>query len=334
MRSRPGMYIGGVNRWGLMNLLDEVVTSLVEWSDTCPERVWCKLAADGAHSVELRGGAIGPVEPEDLETDVGDFGINNPVDSMKVVSAFSNPLHAEVVRDGRQWTRTFAAGLPAGPLEVKATAAPSHLRIHYQPDRTLFPAEMRVEYLQVCGRAQEWAVFHPHVRFTIEQEDDGQRRDFHYPAGLLSLAQEVAHQWWERPWAGGASNVWRCAMKEGNEAAEAVFVHRPCGPATVHAFVNGARTSEEGSHTEGLRSGVAAVAASWDDADPETNPFYCADRRDPLANVTVLLAVQLDEPEWRYSTRDVLYHDRARDLVHRMILATLPNEIRRAAGGT
>jgi DNA gyrase subunit B len=325
------MYIGGASPKGLLCLLGDIITDLLARPGIRPERVWCRLGRDGTYTVALCGGAIGPVDPEEFETDADDLAPNDPRYSLKVVSAFSDPLDAEVMRDGRRWGRRYAAGLPAGPLEAGPTDAPSSLHIRYRPDPAIFPVGTKLEYPALCGRAREWAAFHPHVRFTVEQEDDGQRRDYHYPAGLLSLAQEIEHQWWQWPWRGGASNVWRCQMTEGSEAAEAVFVHRPCGPAVIYSFVNGLRTSPEGSHVDGLRNNVAAVAANFGDDDP-ANPFAFDDRRDPLANLTVLLAVRLDNPQYLGSTKDVLGGDRPRDLIHRMIRTTLPGEIHRATG--
>ena len=151
----------------------------------------------------------------------------------------SDPLEAELVRDGRRWSRSFAAGVPAAPLRVAATTAPPLVRIRYRPDPTLFKSPMRTEFLPVCGRTRDLAAFHPHVRFTIENEEDGQRRDYHYPAGLLSLAQELEYQWWNGFGGDAAPRVWRCQMIDGSESAEAVFVRRPCGPPAIHSFVNG-----------------------------------------------------------------------------------------------
>ena len=326
MRGRPGMYIGGLNPRGLLRILDDVVTELLALPDTRPERVWCGLGADGTCTVELSGGPVGAVEAEDFETDAGDNPADERLFSLKIASAFGDPLTAEVVRDGRRWVRTFVAGLPAGPLEVISTTAPANLRIRYQPDPALFSSGMGGGYLTVCGRAREWAVFHPHVRFTVGHEGDGQRRDYHYPAGLLSLAQELEHQWWQWQWMNSVSNVWHCTMKQGTESAEVVFVHRPCGPGVVHAFVNGYRILGGGSHVEGLRGGVAAVAERFTGEDGISNPLAFGEGRDPLEGLTVLLAVRLDEPRWRYSTKDVLDHDGARELVRRTIIEMLPGE--------
>jgi hypothetical protein len=43
--------------------------------------------------------------------------------------------------------------------------------------------------------------------------------------------------------------------------------------------------------------------------------------------MTVLLALDLDDPEWVYSTRDCLGGERPRKLVYRMITEQLPAQI-------
>ena len=274
------------------------------------------------------------VEPEDFVADYVDYDPNTRLFSLAVACGFSDRLHAEVVRDGRRWSRTFVAGVPASPLEVTATTAPPHVRIRYRPDATLFKScDMRAEFLPVCGRTRDLAAFHPHVRFTLDNEDDGQRRDFHYPAGLLSLAQELEYQGWNGFGFDGAPRVWHCRLSEGSESAEAVFVRRPSGPVVIHSFVNGYRTQADGTHIDGLRAGVAAVAAAYP-PDDHTNPFtfmLLPGPRDPLGDLTVLLSVRLDRPEFRGSTRDVLIGERPHELVRRMVIEQLPGEIKRRA---
>ena len=53
--------------------------------------------------------------------------------------------------------------------------------------------------------------------------------------------------------------------------------------------------------------------------------------RDPLGDLTVLLSVRLDRPEFRGSTRGVLIGERPHDLVRRMVIEELPGEIKRRA---
>ena len=55
--------------------------------------------------------------------------------------------------------------------------------------------------------------------------------------------------------------------------------------------------------------------------------------RDALAELTVLLSVRLDNPQWRYSTRDILGGDRPHGLVRRMVIEQLSGEIRPSPNG-
>src|SRR5688500_14799999 len=114
------MYVGGKHAWGLRNILDDIVTELLAAPGGRAERVHCTLGADGAYAVELRGGVMPDVEPEAFDGDQVDVtaALKNPLLSLAIASALSERLDAEVVRgDGRRWSRTFAAGAPAGPLD-------------------------------------------------------------------------------------------------------------------------------------------------------------------------------------------------------------------------
>ena len=335
IRQRPGMYVGGANAWGLRNVLADVVTELLAAPGSAPEHVRCTLEADGGYAVELRGGAMPVVEPVAFDADRADVAANDPLFGLAVASALSARLEAAVVgADGSRWSRAFAAGVPDGPLDVAAAtsssppSSPPLVRIRYRPDTTLFPADARAAFLPVSGRTRDRAAFHPRVRFTLDNEADGQRRDYHYPDGLLSLAQELEYPRWMSLGGRGEPRVWRCRLSDGTEAAEAVFVRRLGGPLLVHSFVNGYRTAADGTHIDGLRDGVAAVAAAYP-ADDSTNPFaFAAQLRDPLDELTVLLSVRLDEPHWQGSTKDVLEGNRPRDLVRRMLVEHLPGKIR------
>ena len=74
---------------------------------------------------------------------------------------------------------------------------------------------------------------------------------------------------------------------------------------------------------DGLRSGAAAAALPA--SDEPVNPFRFPDEDDdeaqicdPLAGLTVLLAVRLADPHLS-STRTQLLDERARPLVHQMV---------------
>jgi DNA gyrase subunit B len=326
IRSRPAMYIGGVDSGGLRKILDDIVTEQLAEPDARLEVIRCVLGAGGTHAVEVWGGAVAAVEPGHFIADNYDRSPDDRLFSLAVACAFSERFDAEVVRGGRRWSQAFAAGVPVAPPEVSAADAPPLVRVRYRPDPAVFKRGTDPGFLSLCGRAREWAAFHPHVRFTVEDERAAQRRDFHYPEGLLSLAQELEHDWYGHEWTGPA---WHCNANEADgSGAEAVFVRRPGDASIVHSFVNGRRTVDGGTHVDGLRRGVAEVAAQL--GDGPGSPFRDVENRDPMAGLTVVLSVRLNDPSWGMSTKDLLNDPRAADIVRRMISVQLPAEIARA----
>ena len=318
-------------------MLDDLVTSLVELPGGPPARVRCTIGADGTYDVEVNG-VCGAIEPADF-VEWDRFASDPPLLGLAIVAAMSSRLDAEVVRDGRCWRAAFAAGAPVGQPAVSATTAPPAVRLRYRPDPELFPSTARVEYLSVCGRAREWAAFHPDVRFTIDSEADGHRRDFHYPEGLLSLAREIEH---EQTQFDAESGAWRCQMTDDAVSAEAVLFFRVGSRAVIHSFVNGFRTTCDGSHVDGLRAAVADILASHatdeeddvvlDEGEGESGAPTGWIDDDPLGNLMVLVAVRLRDPQWRSCTKDELGDARAFELVRRMVTA-LPDSFGRMISG-
>jgi DNA gyrase/topoisomerase IV subunit B len=327
IRSRPGMYIGGADARGLGNLLVEIMTKMPCLPGASPQRVRCKLGGDGSYAVEISGETVGDVDVGHFEPDlVKHDWLNDSRFCLAIASAMSARMDVEIVRDGKRQARNFAEGLPTSPLEASATTALPFLRLSFQPDPAIFKrVDIEDQFLTLCGQIRDSAAFHPTVRFSVERDDDGQRRDFHYPNGLRSLAHEYE---FENRY--GVSEVWHCQLTDADASAEAVLLPRASGPPTVHAFVNWFRTLSCGTHVEGLRAGVADVAATFA-PDDYTSPFWHHGQHDPLYGFVVLIAVQLKNPDWRSSTRAEPGNPRAVELVRRMIVETLPAEIKRTA---
>src|SRR4051812_43865796 len=123
IRKRPGMYIGDVGSYGLQEILDQVVTELLAALGCEPALVRCKLGVDGTFAIELRGGALPPIRPQDFDAEVAPNWPFTPLYSLVVVNALSERLDAEVVHDGRRWSAAFSAGLPVGPETTAPTTA-------------------------------------------------------------------------------------------------------------------------------------------------------------------------------------------------------------------
>lgn len=324
IRRRPGMFVGGIGAYALRRMLVEMARELLEARESALDRVVCRLAADGSYDLEATG--ITPaINAEHFITDEhAEDAVSGPLSSFAIASAMCDRLHVTVVRDGRQWAGLFSAGVPCSEISVGATTALPAIRLRYSPDPSIFTSGERPDYFSLCGQARDWAAFFPRTRFTVEDEVNGTRRDYLYPQGLISLAQDLEYESFGllRP------DTWHCRATAGPDAAEAVFIHRGYGPAIVHPFVNREATHGDDALAEALRNGVATVAESLTDY-PFGSPFGIRRTDDPLSNMTVFVSVCLQDPRWRDSHRGGLDDDHARELVRQMVIDTLPGEIAR-----
>ena len=93
-------------------------------------------------------------------------------------------------------------------------------------------------------------------------------------------------------------------------------------PGVIHTFVNGRRCVGGGTHVQGLASGIASVLRNFE------LPSFC-DHNHPFAGKTIVLAVNLREPQWAGATKTVLTGTRPERLVHEMVVKHLPAQIER-----
>jgi DNA gyrase subunit B len=235
-----------------------------------------------------------------------------PFLSLAIVSAMSEWLDAEVVRDGHRWTQKFSAGVPLARASEERVDTPDCFRIRYRPDPAVF-RDASVSFLSLAARVQEFAIFHPATRFRVEEEE-GLRRDFHYPRGLLSYLDEVDYDSFF------GALCWHMEYSDGPARAEAVVHYRGFGRYAVFSYVNGRRTRDHGSHVEGFEQGFTQVVTPHVDG-----PLNLFRSHDPiLSGMTVLLAVEVPDPSWRNSTKDCLDGEYPRELARRMVREKLP----------
>jgi DNA gyrase subunit B len=324
IRQRPGMFIGSTRAFGLRHMLVEIVRELLEAPNSRPDRVVCRFGADGSYDVEAHGGMLPTIEPRHFITDECADVLAGPLSSLAITSALCDHLRTEVTGDGRRWSGTFSAGLLRGEIAAGPTTALPAIRLRYRPDPSIFTTAERPDFLGLCGQARDWAAFFPQTRFTVEDERDAIRRDYHYPEGFLSLARDLEHEVFriQEP------EVWCCRTTIGEESAEALFIHRGYGPAIVHPYVNGQAVPGDAVLARGLREGLAVVAARYQ-GDADASPFRFRRTDDPLSNLTAFVSVRLREPRWGETWKQFL-EDHAggpHEMVRKMVIDLLPEQI-------
>jgi DNA gyrase/topoisomerase IV subunit B len=313
------MYVGGGNAYGIRHMALDVIDEQLAAPGARPARLAITLHPGGVVQVEIAG-AIADVRPEDFLAAEPADGRETRFWSLPIAGALSEWLEAEAVHGGTRWAARLEAGVPAGAPVRRAGEGEPFFRVRFRPDRSIFH-DATAGFLPLCSVVQEKAIFHPDATFRVADETNtpdgggsGLRRDFRYPRGLLSYAEELGVDPHRRD-----PNTWRLTRSEGSERAEAVCFWPDSRKLTVHSFVNGRRSLDHGSHVRGFLRGVRAVVTnSTGEARDQLRG-----RWNLFRGMTVLLAVDVAEPAWEFATRTRLLHPGADDLVYRMVTEQL-----------
>src|SRR5215217_6025289 len=158
VRRRPGMYIGGVDKFVLHHLLWEIVDNSVdEVMNGHATRIVVTLESDGRTiSVADNGRGI-PVDKHPktgqsaLEVIFTTLHAGGKFDNdaykvagglhgvgASVVNALSKSLEAQVRRDGLTYIQRFRRGKPLGPVEAGEPARGTGTTVTFTPDPEIF----------------------------------------------------------------------------------------------------------------------------------------------------------------------------------------------------
>lgn len=301
-RARPGMYIGGF-AIGQLSIIDDIVTSALASPACAILRANCLLHPNG-FALQF----LGNIPTFNLDQSPADLSVDldlqcHPLErAFRIGSAYC--IESSIFQ--RTYTK-FSSRRFIDGVEDKSAPYPSPevspaVIVRFTPDLTLFEPHHRPSFLQLCGLASEWAIFHPTTKFAIEDEAS-QRRDYHYPNGLLSYAEETSHHWLGLP----HSRTWHGSLNDKRESVEAVWIEIPVESQLTHSFVNGRRTIGGGTHVQGILEALAEWFRSVNPA-PQCRPHGI-----------LYVSVRLNHTEWETSTRDKLTSPRAFDLCRRLI---------------
>jgi len=329
IRRRPAMYIGSTDVAGLHHLVFEVVENAVDESlaGYC-KRIAVVLHADGSCSVEDDGRGI-PMDPHpDTGRPAGEvvlttlhsgakfrkgaYQVSGGLHGVGVscVNALSEWLVLDVWADGTDrraathFREKFVHGAPDGdvvrePMRAERTGT----RIHFLPDRSIFPDAGELQFDRLARRLEQLAFLHPGLQISIRDERTKAERLFDYERGLVAFVKHL--------------NVGRRPLHpepihlSGHGGAIEVEVALQWTQAyqeELQSFVNSIHTQQGGTHVDGLKAALtqsfhrfASAARLLDNAHGET--FSGFDLREGLAAV---LSVRMPEPHFGGQTKSQL----------------------------
>ena len=271
VRRNPSMYIGSTDAVGLHHLVFELVDNSVDEAEAgfCTG-IDVTVHADGALSVADNGRGIptdlhpvarrpacevvlttlhagGKFEGRSYATSAGLHGIG-----VSCVNALAAELELEVWRDGHHYQQSFARGVRTSELERVGDSVRHGTRIWFRPDPAILE-ECEFSSATLVDRLEEVAFLHPGLRIGFLDERTGQSVSLSYQSGVRGFLEHrnqsaitvhpraivVTHRG-EVPFALDLACQWT------EEYAEELY-----------SFVNSVRTTQGGTHVDGLRAALA-----------------------------------------------------------------------------
>lgn len=333
VRRRPSMYVGSTGPRGLHHLVYEVVDNSVDeaLAGHC-SLIAVVLRRDGAVAVRDNGRGI-PVGTHRLTgrpaVEValtvlhagGKFGSQAYKVSgglhgvgVSVVNALSQWLEVEVKIDGGRFRQRYERGVPVTPAERVEDAADTGTLVTFQPDPEIFETvEFNPETL--VQRLRELAFLNRGLRITFLDERSGEEREFHYEGGLESF---VAHL--NRNADPVHEQIIRVEAERNGVQVDLALQWNSGYSEHIFSYANTIRTSEGGSHEEGLKRALTRVLNDYarrigflKEGEPNLSG---EDVREGLVGV---LSVKLTDPQFEGQTKTKLGNSEVRGLVEGVV---------------
>lgn len=272
VRTRPGMYIGGVGSKGLNHLVYEILDNSVDehlagYCDT----IRVTLEKNGSCTIKDNGRGLpvdmhqkgvsaervimttlhagGKFDNNAYKTSGGLHGVG-----AAVVNALSSEMTVKVSRGGSVYFDSYSRGkattkLEKGLLPVVAKAKGTGTEINFLPDDTIFEkTEFKGEWIK--SRLHETAYLNPGL--TIEYEDkragSEEKITFHEPDGIKAYVQELNRG------QNAVTPVIYFNTDVDDQQIECAFQFVDAFEENIHGFCNNIYTQEGGTHITGFKT--------------------------------------------------------------------------------
>src|SRR3954451_12056733 len=212
VRTRPAMYIAGINSRGLHQLVYEIVDNSIDeaLAGYC-HSILVKINADGSVSIadDGRGIPVGihPTEGKPtVEVVFATLGAGGKFDhkdgspyatsgglhgvGASVVNFLSEWLEVEVSREGKVHHMEFERGKKSSDLKVIGKAAKSGTKVSFKPDATLFP-DINFVHETLAHRLRELAYLNSGVEIEFIDERVNKNDLYKFEDGLVEYVRHL-----------------------------------------------------------------------------------------------------------------------------------------------
>ncbi len=343
VRRRPGMYIGSTGPKGLHHLVYEVVDNSVDeaLAGYCDE-IQVTLYPDGSVSVLDNGRGI----PVDIHPKTGQSALVTVMTvlhaggkfggggykvsgglhgvGVSVVNALSEWLEARVWREGKVYFQRFERGAAVGSLKSEPQPAGAQRRgteVRFKPDELIFP-EREFDYAVLAARLRELAYLNAGLKiiFSDLRRDPPQREVYQFAGGIREYVAFINQE--KTPI--HPEIIYVRGERDGVEVEAALQWCADVYTDTVIGFANNIRTTEGGTHLEGLKT---ALTLTINSQARKLNKLKESDSNLAGENVreglTAILSVKVPNPEFEGQTKTKLGNTEVRGIVQTLVSEAL-----------
>lgn len=345
VRKRPAMYIGDIGIKGLHHLVYEVVDNSIDeaLAGHCknitvtilennsirvkddgrgiPTGIHPKLGVSALEVVMTVLHAGGKFDKDTYKVSGGLHGVG-----VSCVNALSDPLIAEVHRDGKITRQEFRKGKPMYPAKEVGTTTDRGTIVTFTPDLSIFTTG-EYNYTTLANRMRELAFLNKGIHITLEDErskdENGNilSEDFYSTGGLREFVlylDDAKEKLIEEP-------IY-IENDKGVIPVEVAMMYNNSYSENIQSYVNNINTHEGGTHLAGFRRGLTRTLKSYADKNGLLSKVKFEINGDDFREgLTAVISVKVQEPQFEGQTKTKLGNNEAIGAVDQAISEALQN---------
>ncbi len=337
VRLRPGMYIGGTDKYGLHQILYEIVyNSIDEAMAGCCNRIEITIHEDNSVTVtdngrgipteSIPGQDITALEAVMTRLHAGAkfsnhvYGVSSGLHGVgaSVVNALSSWLKAQVKREGKIYYQEYQQGVPKGAIAVIGDTEDTGTSVSYLADKEIFES-IDYDFDMACQRLRELAYLNKGVEIAIIDDRNNQEKAFYFDGGIASFIRrlnrnrDVIHP----------DPIYISTMVDST-IIEAALQYNESFSESLLTFANCVNTRDGGSHLTGFRSALTRVLNDYarnskflKDTDPNLTG------EDVREGAVVIISVKLPQPQFEGQTKARLGNPEVKTHVESAVASSL-----------
>jgi DNA gyrase subunit B len=345
VRKRPSMYIGDTGVKGLHHLVYEVVDNSIDeaLAGHCknitvtilednsirvkddgrgiPTGIHPKLGISALEVVMTVLHAGGKFDKDTYKVSGGLHGVG-----VSCVNALSDPLIAEVHRDGQITRQEFRKGKPLYPAKIVGETNQRGTTVIFTPDLSIFSVG-EYNYSTLANRMRELSYLNKGIKITLEDErqkdENGEALSevFYSEGGLKEFVlylDDAKEKLIEEP-------IY-IENDKGTIPVEVALMYNTSYSENIQSYVNNINTQEGGTHLAGFRRGLTRTLKSYADKNGLLSKVKCEINGDDFREgLTAVISVKVQEPQFEGQTKTKLGNSEVMGAVDQAISEALNN---------